>query len=59
MLKAAVLLSESASVPAIAGIFTTNRLQEIANDLGYTKLHEIYYIRYLIDGEVRSHFDNM
>ncbi|XP_075985862.1 uncharacterized protein LOC142982990 [Anticarsia gemmatalis] len=52
MLKAAMLLSASANVPAIAGIFTTSRLHVIAEELGFVKLNEIYYVRYLIDGEV-------
>ncbi|KAJ8708399.1 hypothetical protein PYW07_010524 [Mythimna separata] len=52
LLKAAIALSSSANVPAIAGIFTTARLQTIATELGFHKLNEIYYIRYLIDGEI-------
>ncbi|CAB3220940.1 unnamed protein product [Arctia plantaginis] len=52
MLKAAETLSRSANVPALAGIFTTNRLQVVAEELGYKKLNEIYYIRYLVDGEI-------
>ncbi|XP_049706318.1 uncharacterized protein LOC126056625 [Helicoverpa armigera] len=52
MLKAAMSLSSSASVAAIAGIFTTARSQTIAQELGFTKLNEIYYVRYLLDGEI-------
>lgn len=52
MLKAAESLSRAANVPALAGIFTTNRLQVVAKELGYEKQNEIYYIRYLVDGEV-------
>ncbi|XP_030025652.2 uncharacterized protein LOC115444130 [Manduca sexta] len=52
MLKAAVALSASASVPALSGIFTTARLQQIAEEIGFTKLNEIYYIRYLIDEQI-------
>ena len=52
MIKAAINLSTSANVAALAGIFTTARGQTIATQIGFTKLNEIYYIRYLIDGEV-------
>ncbi|KAL4716761.1 hypothetical protein ACJJTC_001917 [Scirpophaga incertulas] len=52
MLKAAILLAKSAFVPVIAGIFTTARSQQIAEEIGFEKLNEIYYIRYLKDGEV-------
>uniref|UniRef100_A0A2H1VYK7 SFRICE_017195 n=1 Tax=Spodoptera frugiperda TaxID=7108 RepID=A0A2H1VYK7_SPOFR len=52
MLKAATLLSASAGVAGICGIFTTARLHTVAQELGFTKLNEIYYVRYLIDGEI-------
>ncbi|KAF9423673.1 hypothetical protein HW555_000999 [Spodoptera exigua] len=52
MLKAAMALSASAGVAGIAGIFTTARLHTIAQELGFEKLNEIYYVRYLIDGEI-------
>lgn len=53
MIKAAVELAKSANVPAITSIFTTGRGQQIAEELGFVKYNEIYYIRYLIDNEVR------
>lgn len=53
MLKAAIGLSESANVPAISGIFTTGRGQQIAEELGFEKFNELYYIRYIINDEVR------
>ncbi|KOB76101.1 Uncharacterized protein OBRU01_04361 [Operophtera brumata] len=49
MLLAAYKLAASAFVPAICGIFTTGHTQKIAEDIGFKKLNEIYYIRYLID----------
>ncbi|CAK1547678.1 unnamed protein product [Leptosia nina] len=52
MLKAAISLSTAANVPAIAGIFTTGRGQQIADELGFVKFNEIYYIRYLIDDQI-------
>ncbi|XP_026735962.1 uncharacterized protein LOC113499629 [Trichoplusia ni] len=52
MLKAAMSLSANASVAALAGIFTTARSQTIAEELGFIKLNEIHYIRYLIDREI-------
>ncbi|CAG9792399.1 unnamed protein product [Diatraea saccharalis] len=52
MLKSAIPLAASANVPAIAGIFTTARSQQIAQEIGFEKLNEIYYIRYLIDEQV-------
>ncbi|CAH0403362.1 unnamed protein product [Chilo suppressalis] len=54
MLKAAIPLAASANVPAIAGIFTTARSQQIAEEIDFEKLHEIYYIRYLIDEQIGS-----
>lgn len=42
----------TANVPAIAGIMTSGRLQQIADELGFTKCNEIYYVRYLIDEKV-------
>ncbi|VVC98334.1 unnamed protein product, partial [Leptidea sinapis] len=44
LLKAAIALCESASVPAITGLFFTARGQQIAEELGFQKFHEIYYI---------------
>ncbi|CAH2098319.1 unnamed protein product [Euphydryas editha] len=52
MLKAAIALSASANVPAIAGIFTTSRSQQIAEELGFEKHNELYYVRYLIDEQI-------
>ncbi|OWR42804.1 seminal fluid protein CSSFP038 [Danaus plexippus plexippus] len=52
MLKAAIGLSESANVPAISGIFTTGRGQQIAEELGFEKFNELYYIRYIINDEI-------
>ncbi|XP_072946511.1 uncharacterized protein [Epargyreus clarus] len=52
MLKAAIALSASANVPAIAGIFTTGRGHQVAEELGFQKQNEIYYTRYLIDEQV-------
>lgn len=52
MLKAAVGLSASANVPALTGIFTTARSQQIAEEIGFIKCNEIYYMRYLIDEQV-------
>ncbi|XP_052751026.1 uncharacterized protein LOC128200732 [Galleria mellonella] len=52
MLKAAIPLAASANVPAIAGVFTTARSQQIAEELGFEKFNEIYYIRYLIDEQI-------
>ena len=53
LLKAAISLSANANVPAVTGIFTTSRGQQIAEELGFEKYHELYYIKYLIDDEVR------
>ncbi|CAH0714953.1 unnamed protein product, partial [Brenthis ino] len=52
MLKAAIALSESANVPAVTGIFTTSRGQQITEELGFEKYNELYYVRYLIDDEI-------
>ncbi|CAH2058106.1 unnamed protein product, partial [Iphiclides podalirius] len=52
MLKAAVALAYSANVPAIAGIFTTSRGQAVAEEIGFVKFNEIYYVRYLIDDQI-------
>ncbi|XP_047539448.1 uncharacterized protein LOC125072796 [Vanessa atalanta] len=52
MLKAAIALSASASVPAVTGIFTTSRSQQIADELGFEKHHELFYVRYLIDEQI-------
>ncbi|XP_028031234.1 uncharacterized protein LOC114243815 [Bombyx mandarina] len=52
LIKAAIALSASANVPAVSGIFTTGRLQQIADELGFKKLNEIYYIRYLVDNQM-------
>ncbi|KAJ0171796.1 hypothetical protein K1T71_012559 [Dendrolimus kikuchii] len=52
MLKAAIALSASANVPAICSIFTTGRLHQIAEELGFEKMNEIYYVRYLIDDKI-------
>ncbi|CAG4965994.1 unnamed protein product [Colias eurytheme] len=52
MLKAAINLSTSASVPAISGLFGTGRGQQIAEELGFEKFNEIYYVRYLIDDQI-------
>ncbi|XP_061384703.1 uncharacterized protein LOC116773579 [Danaus plexippus] len=52
MLKAAIGLSESANVPAISGIFTTGRGQQIAEELSFEKFNELYYIRYIINDEI-------
>ncbi|KAL0810862.1 hypothetical protein ABMA28_010166 [Loxostege sticticalis] len=52
MLKSAFGLAASANVPAIAGIFTTGRSQQIATEIGFEKFNEIYYIRYLIDDQI-------
>lgn len=53
MLKAAFLLAASANIPAVAGIFTTGNMHRKAEELGFEKLNEIYYVRYLINDEVR------
>ncbi|XP_053620324.1 uncharacterized protein LOC128680879 isoform X1 [Plodia interpunctella] len=55
MLKAAILLCANANVPAITGIFTTSRAQTVAEELGFEKYNEIYYIRYLIDEKIVFH----
>ncbi|XP_069355575.1 uncharacterized protein [Maniola hyperantus] len=52
MLKAAIALSVNANVPAISGIFTTARGQQMAEELGFEKFNELYYVRYLIDDQV-------
>ncbi|XP_045761793.1 uncharacterized protein LOC123865021 [Maniola jurtina] len=52
MLKAAIALSVNANVPAISGIFTTARGQQIAEELGFEKFNELYYVRYLIDDQI-------
>ncbi|CAG5043896.1 unnamed protein product [Parnassius apollo] len=52
MLKSAISLSASANVPAIAGIFTAQRLQDIAEELGFVKLNEILYKNFVINDKV-------
>ncbi|XP_023937309.2 uncharacterized protein LOC112045381 [Bicyclus anynana] len=52
MLKAAISLSINANVPAISGIFTTARGQQVADELGFEKFHELHYVRYVIDEEI-------
>ncbi|KAM3962183.1 uncharacterized protein ACR2FA_003681 [Aphomia sociella] len=52
MLRAAMSLAASANVPAIAGIFTTSRTQQIAEEMGFQKFNEIYYVRYLINEQI-------
>ncbi|GBP37537.1 hypothetical protein EVAR_28789_1 [Eumeta japonica] len=52
MLKAAMEVCKSAFLPAIAAVFCTARSQQIAQELGFEKYNEIYYVRYLIDDEV-------
>ncbi|CAH2268348.1 uncharacterized protein LOC120625317 [Pararge aegeria] len=52
MLKAAIALSENANVPAISGIFTTARGHQMADELGFEKFNELFYVRYLIDNEI-------
>ncbi|XP_073960813.1 uncharacterized protein isoform X1 [Choristoneura fumiferana] len=52
MLKAAFLLAASANIPAVAGIFTTGNMHKKAEELGFEKYNEIYYVRYLINDEI-------
>ncbi|KAJ2944833.1 hypothetical protein O0L34_g1727 [Tuta absoluta] len=52
LLKSAKGLAASAFIPAMAGIFQTARMHKIAEEIGFEKYFEIYYIRYLIDGQI-------
>ncbi|XP_049881154.1 uncharacterized protein LOC126377463 [Pectinophora gossypiella] len=52
LIKAGMDLAASAFVPVMAGIFTSGRSQQIADELGFEKYNEIYYIRYLIDDQI-------
>ncbi|XP_026316117.1 uncharacterized protein LOC113227416 isoform X2 [Hyposmocoma kahamanoa] len=49
LLKSSVGLAASAFVPGMMGIFTTGRGQQIAEEIGFKKYNEIYYIRYIVD----------
>ncbi|KAI8423625.1 hypothetical protein MSG28_012687 [Choristoneura fumiferana] len=51
MLKSAILLCAGAHVPGISGIFTTCRQQQIAEELGFQKYHEIFYDKYKVEDE--------
>ncbi|CAK1589628.1 unnamed protein product [Parnassius mnemosyne] len=52
MLKSAISLSASANVPAIAGIFTAQRIQDKAEELGFVKLNEISYKNFVVNDKV-------
>ncbi|XP_063394696.1 uncharacterized protein LOC134679678 isoform X1 [Cydia fagiglandana] len=52
MLTAAIDLCANAHIPAITGIFTTIRLHQVAEELGFRKYHEIYYKDYKVDDKV-------
>ncbi|XP_061705308.1 uncharacterized protein LOC133516407 isoform X1 [Cydia pomonella] len=52
MLSAAIALCVNAHIPAITGIFTTSRLHQVAEEMGFRKYHEIYYKDYKVDGKV-------
>lgn len=49
LLRAGIQQTASASIAAIAGIFTAGRIQTLAAQLGFNKLNEVYYSRYLVD----------
>ncbi|XP_041971861.1 uncharacterized protein LOC121727882 [Aricia agestis] len=49
MLRCTKGLCESAQVPALAGIFTTARSRQIADEIGFQKIKELYYTRYLVN----------
>lgn len=52
LLKSAMALAASAHVPAISGIFTSKRSQELAAELGFVKFNEILYSKYLNNDQV-------
>ncbi|XP_063631926.1 uncharacterized protein LOC134803147 [Cydia splendana] len=52
MLTAAIDLCVNAHIPAISGIFTTSRLHQVAEEIGFRKYHEIYYKDYKVDDKV-------
>ncbi|XP_014358841.2 uncharacterized protein LOC106711123 [Papilio machaon] len=52
LIKSAISLATSAHVPAISGIFTSQRSQNLAAELGFVKFNEIYYNKYFTNDQV-------